>query len=74
MLYVFELELFLRKLRANSILWDFTSPSATTTAKYSAYSDDVSVLVTSSAEVEEVNKESEGLRMWLVSKLKVKSR
>ena len=57
MLYILALEPFLRKLKANSALRGLTLPGASEVARYTAYADDVSVLVTSSAEVEEVSKE-----------------
>ena len=57
MLYILALEPFLPKLKANPVLRSLTFPSYLTGARYTAYSDDVSVLVTSSAEVEEVSKE-----------------
>ena len=57
MLYILALEPFLCKLRANPILRGLTLPGAAVTARYTAYADDVTVLVTSSAEIEEVSKE-----------------
>ena len=51
------LEPFLRKLKANPVLRALTLPGASEVARYTAYADDVSVLVTSSAEEEEVSKE-----------------
>ena len=57
MLYILALEPFLRKLKANPTLCGLTLPGASEVARYTAYADDVSVLVTSSAEVEEVSKE-----------------
>ena len=57
MLYILALESFLRKLKANPVLRGLTLPGSSEVARYTAYADDVSVLVTSSAEVEEVNKE-----------------
>ena len=51
--YVFAFKHFLRKLRANPALRDIIPPGAT---RYSAYADDVSILVKSSAKVEEVSK------------------
>ena len=57
LLYILALEPFLCKLRANPVLHGLTLPDATTTARYTAYADDVTLLVTSSAEVEEVSKE-----------------
>ncbi len=50
MLYVLALEPFLRKLKANPVLRGLTLPGASQVARYTAYADDVSVLVTSSAE------------------------
>ena len=57
MLYILALEPFLRKLKANQALLGLTLPGASEVARYTAYANDVSVLVTSSAEVEEVSKE-----------------
>ena len=57
MLYILALEPFLRKLKANPTLRGLTLPGASEVARYTAYADDVSVLVTNSAKVEEVNKE-----------------
>ena len=48
---------FLRKLKANPALRGFTLPGASEVARYTAYADDVSMLVTNSAKVEEVSKE-----------------
>ena len=56
-LYILALEPFLRKLKANPALRGLTLPGASEVARYTAYADDVSVLVTSSAKVEEVSKE-----------------
>ena len=42
---------------ANAVFGVLTQPDATTTATYSAYADDISVHVTSSAKVEEISKE-----------------
>ena len=55
MLYILALEPFL--LKANSALRCLTLPGSREVARYTAYADDVSVLVMSSAEVEEVSKE-----------------
>ena len=57
MLNILALEPFLRKLKANPVLRGLTLPGASQVARYTAYADDVSVIVTSSAEVEEVSKE-----------------
>ena len=57
MLYVLALELFLRELKVNPVLRDLISPYSTEVARYTAYPDGVSVLVTRSAEVVEVSKE-----------------
>ena len=57
MLYIFALEPFLRKRKANPALRGLTLPGSSEVAMYTAYTDDVSVLVTSSAEVEEMSKE-----------------
>ena len=59
MLYILALELFLCKLKANPALHGPTLPGSSEVAKFTAYADDVSVLVTNSAEVEEVSKEIE---------------
>ena len=56
-LYILALEPFLCKLKANPVLRGLTLPGSSKVARYTEYADDVSVLVTSSAEVEEVNKE-----------------
>ena len=55
MLYI--LEPFLSSLRETLVLLGLTLSSASIEAKYTAYLDDVSVLVTSSAEIVEVSKE-----------------
>ena len=57
MLYVLALEPFLLKLRANPVLRGITLPGASVLARYTAYADDVSLLVTSISEIEEVQKE-----------------
>ena len=57
MFYILALEPFLRKLRANLVQHSITLPGASTTARYSTYGDDVSILETSSAEMEKVSKE-----------------
>ena len=57
MLYILALEPFLRKLKANPALRGLTLPGSSEVARYTAYADDVSMLVTSSAEVEEASKE-----------------
>ena len=57
MLYILALEPFLRKLNANLALRGLTLLGSSEVAWYIAYADDVSVLVTSSAEVEVVSKE-----------------
>ena len=57
MLYILALEPFLHKLKANPVLRGFMLPGSSEVARYTAYADDVSVLVTSSAKVEEVSKE-----------------
>ena len=55
MLYILALEPFLRKLKANPAERSLTLPGASEVARYTAYADDVCVLVTSNAEVEEVS-------------------
>ena len=57
MLYILALEPFLRKLKANPALRGLTLSGSSKVARYTAYADDVSMLVKSSAEVEEVSKE-----------------
>ena len=57
MLYILALEPFLHRLKVNPVLRGLTLPGASEVARYTAYADDISVLVTSSAEVEEVSKE-----------------
>ncbi len=47
MLYILALEPFLRKLKANVALRSLTLPGSSEVARYTAYADDVSVLVTS---------------------------
>ena len=56
MLYILALEPFLHKLKANPALHGLTLPGSSEVPRYTAYADDVSVLVMS-AEVEEVSKE-----------------
>ena len=56
MLYVLALEPFLRKLKANPVLCDITLSGFSEVVKYTAYADDVSVLVTRSVVVVEVSK------------------
>ena len=57
MLYFLAFEPFLCNLRANSVLRGFTLLGATISAWYSAYADNVSMLVMSSVEVVGVSKE-----------------
>ena len=57
MLYILVLEPFLRKLKANLALRGLILPGTSEVARYTAYADNVSMLVTSSAEVEELSKE-----------------
>ncbi|CAE1168980.1 unnamed protein product [Acanthosepion pharaonis] len=47
------------RLKANPVLRGIALPGATTSARYSAYADDISVLVSSRAEIDEVSKEYE---------------
>ena len=56
-LHILMLEPFLRKQKANPALRGLTLPGSSEVSRYPAYADDDSVLVTSSAEVEEVSKE-----------------
>ena len=56
-LYILALEPFLCKLEANPALRGLMSPGSSEVARYTAYADIVCVLVTSSAEVDEVSKE-----------------
>ena len=53
MLYILALEPFLCQLKANLVLRCLTLPGSREVARYTAYADDVSVLITSSAEVED---------------------
>ena len=57
MRYILALEPFLRKLKANLVIRGLTLPGSREVVRYTAYADDVSVLVKSSVEVEEVSKE-----------------
>ena len=59
MLYILALEPFLGKLKASPALRSLTLPGSCEVARYTAYADDVSVLVTSSADVDEKSKEIE---------------
>lgn len=54
------LEPFLCKLKTDLVLCEIFLPGATTLAKYSAYTDDVSILVSSRARIDEVSKEIRG--------------
>ena len=69
MLYVFALEPFQRKLRKNLALRSLTLSSATMTARYTAYTDVVSVFVMSSTGWRRLAKKSEGMRLWWGPKL-----
>ena len=69
LLYVLALEPFLRKLKANPVLRGISLPGATTSARYSAYADDVSVLVSSKAEINEVSKEISGYELVTGAKI-----
>ena len=62
MLYILALEPFLRKLKANPVLRGLMLPGTSEVARYTAYTDAICVLVTSSAKVEEVNKEIGGYK------------
>ena len=57
MLHILAFEPFLRKIKANPVLHSLTLPGSSEVAKYTAYTDDVSMLVMSSAKVEEVSNE-----------------
>ena len=57
MLCIIALEPFLRKLKADPVLRCLTLPGSTEVARYTSYADDISVLVISSVDVVEVNKE-----------------
>ena len=57
LLYILALEPFLRKLKVKPALRGLTLPLSSEVARYTAYADYVSVLVTSNAEVEEVSQE-----------------
>ena len=52
MLYILTLEPLLCKLKANPALCGLTLPGSNEVARYTAYADDISVLVTNSAKVE----------------------
>ena len=56
MLYILVLEPFLRKLKVNPALRGITLPGSSEVARYTAYTDDVGVLATGSAEVGEMSK------------------
>ena len=57
MLYILALEPFLRKLKANPTLRGIKLPGSSTSARYSAYVDDITLLVASNAEILEVSRE-----------------
>ena len=57
MLYILALEPFLCKLKANPALGGLMLPGSSEIVRYTAYADNVSVLLTSNAKVEEVSKE-----------------
>ena len=57
MLYVLALERLQCRLRANPVIRSLTLPGTTEMARYTAYTDGVSVLVTNSAELLEKSKE-----------------
>ena len=57
MLYILALEPFLRRLKANPVLRGLTLPRSSEIARYTAYTDDVGMFITSSSEVEKVSKE-----------------
>ena len=69
MLYILALEPFLRKLKANPVLRGITLPGANTSARYTAYVDDVTLLVTSFAEIWEVDSEIQRYRMVAGAKI-----
>lgn len=56
LLYVLAMDHFLRKLKASSVLRGIYIPVATTAAKYYAYSDLVSFLLSRKIEIDEVSK------------------
>lgn len=53
----FALEAFLCKLRVNSVLREITISNLTNSVIYAAYSDDVSMLVMSSADILAISKD-----------------
>ena len=57
LLYIVALEPFLQKLKVKPALRSLTLPGSREVARYTAYADYVSVLVTSIAEVEKVSQE-----------------
>ena len=59
--------------KSNPTLRDLTLPGSSEVARYTAYADDVSVLVTSSAEEEEVSKEIGMYEVVTGAKLTAKS-
>ena len=69
MLYVLTLELFLRRFRLNPVQRGLTLPDSTEVGLYTAYADDVSVLVMSSAKVVEMSKEIRRNEVAAVAKI-----
>lgn len=57
LLYALALEPFLCRSRANPVLGGITLAGATTSARYTAYTNDVSTLLMSSAEIHKVRRE-----------------
>ena len=57
MLYILALESFLHELKANPVLHGLMLPDSTEVVRYTAYTDDITMLVMSSAKVVEVSKE-----------------
>ena len=60
MLHILALEPLLRKLRLNPALRGLTLPGSSEVSRYIAYIDDISVLLTSTGEVDQVSKEIGG--------------
>lgn len=56
-LYVLALEPFFCRIKANPIIRGIILPGATISAKYTTYADDVSTLVMSNAQMDQVGRE-----------------